>query len=792
MTLIPRKPLGIVRKELEVDNSRTKFEEWELLFLIGNLKHRNIIEILAAYSHNGFTNLLLEKADFDLSKFMTMVPRPSSFRENWRIFKAFQGLSSGLSHLHEFRLSSMGPQEPQRTSMKGYHHDLKPQNVLVRGTDFVLTDFGLSRLKELDQDSNTPWKHGTFAYGAPECRDPKTLESGELGRAADIWSIGCILLEATVYAEHGPDEVNKFKADRCVQSEYGKVEAFHHDRKPHSVVEAQMERLETSERKENDLRAVCRLVRDTLSLQPLDRPKAEQVETRVARITIQSLLSELFYNITCISQTCDTTESKMFLTRIHLENHRLRSWCAVLGLISIAGGPDESSELPVPSFEDSCVEIESAISATSSIPVGVSEDVMDRLSHQDSIVATLYQLNNRLYGFLPHIQRADANSLFAVLTTDVKNPDLLSAISDEALRRGSSNYEKVGIMAAMKYMALLYERDAAAGDASRPLDPLLIEKDSHKEDEQTRPQTYWYLHGLGDAEKEKVIVEWKGYGEKWTTKDIHSEEFKHAGEAMFLRVRNLVAMFQTQQKSGDSHTLHCIGAFHRPEERRFGIVYQFPSQECFPVRLQRLLRNKKKRTDSSPPDLEVKVQLAKALVSAVKHFHMSGWLHKNFTSFNVLFFHNSPDRWSNVDYGSPYIVGFRQSRQDQPNAYTEGIANDTEEEYQHPSYRNRQRNAPFKKSFDLYSLGLVLLEIGIWAALCEVYESQEHRTASPAQLKDTYVKLCEKPLRGIMGSFYSRATKACLEAEEKVEESSEDAQLYFEREVVERLERVAV
>jgi len=67
------------------------------------------------------------------------------------------------------------------------HRDLKPENVLVRGSELVITDFGLSRV--LEQSVVFASSSRTLAYAAPESL------SGQVSPARDWWSLGMIARE---------------------------------------------------------------------------------------------------------------------------------------------------------------------------------------------------------------------------------------------------------------------------------------------------------------------------------------------------------------------------------------------------------------------------------------------------------------------------------------------------------------------------------------------------------------------------------------------------------------------
>lgn len=169
----------MVRKQLE-HRKQDQMAEAELLFLLGSLRHPTVVELLASYTQDGVSSLIFKPADFEIHEFLLHPERPKGFENDYAYFHAMPGLYEGLHYLHNF---GSRPAIVGKNSLHGYHHDIKPRNVLVHGTSFILADFGFAKLKGVDEESQTLWKDTTFEYGAPECRNPDSFAPGPVGRA---------------------------------------------------------------------------------------------------------------------------------------------------------------------------------------------------------------------------------------------------------------------------------------------------------------------------------------------------------------------------------------------------------------------------------------------------------------------------------------------------------------------------------------------------------------------------------------------------------------------------------
>jgi serine/threonine protein kinase len=70
------------------------------------------------------------------------------------------------------------------------HRDLKPRNILVAG-DRTLKICDLGQARRVPRDRKMSKRVGTLSYKAPEI----LLHSSVYTSAADVWSVGCIVVE---------------------------------------------------------------------------------------------------------------------------------------------------------------------------------------------------------------------------------------------------------------------------------------------------------------------------------------------------------------------------------------------------------------------------------------------------------------------------------------------------------------------------------------------------------------------------------------------------------------------
>jgi serine/threonine protein kinase len=114
-------------------------------------------------------------------------------------WKQLLGICTALKKIHGFEDVSDRQADGNAEGRLCIHFDLKPDNILIEreNGNWLITDFGQAALTERRRGT-TPrvgGHFGTDAYAPPEIDDT----SMEFGRAYDIWSLGCIMLEVTTF-----------------------------------------------------------------------------------------------------------------------------------------------------------------------------------------------------------------------------------------------------------------------------------------------------------------------------------------------------------------------------------------------------------------------------------------------------------------------------------------------------------------------------------------------------------------------------------------------------------------
>jgi hypothetical protein len=253
---------------------------------------------------------------------------------------------------------------------------------------------------------------------------------------------------------------------------------------------------------------------------------------------------------------------------------------------------------------------------------------------------------------------------------------------------------------------------------------------------------------------EQVWVEWKEWdlNHQLPTWDSMIEE----------RVKKLAALLSLTDKPKEFRAPICVGYFDERDEdtARYGLIYNQPdnsAKAAVPTSLLDLIKT------SEEPSLTQRTALAHTLTQSLLYLHSVNWLHKGFRSDNIVFF-TSPNQ--TPDYATPIVSGFEYARPDLPEELTEKPAeNFSHDLYRHPDALANPTSRS-KKSWDIYSLGIVLFEIALWQPISSIVSVHEGQKGARTKLRKTRDRLLEdaflRKLGARVGERYRDVVRRCI------------------------------
>jgi serine/threonine protein kinase len=174
--------------------------------------------------------------------------------------------------------------------------------------------------------------------------------------------------------------------------------------------------------------------------------------------------------------------------------------------------------------------------------------------------------------------------------------------------------------------------------------------------------------------------------------------------------------------------------------------------------------------------ISFRLAIAKSMARAVIFLHSASFVHKNIRPETVL----------TTDSGSSYLVGFQKFRATASHTYMLGDALWHENVYRHPTRQGVAPEDMYTMLHDVYSLGVCLLEIGLWSSFVQYAIGSNGETsilpglleiaAVPKmrderrrafELKRVLTDLATSKLPGCMGDKYTSLVVSCLSCLDK-------------------------
>lgn len=158
-----------------------------------------------------------------------------------------------------------------------------------------------------------------------------------------------------------------------------------------------------------------------------------------------------------------------------------------------------------------------------------------------------------------------------------------------------------------------------------------------------------------------------------------------------------------------------------------------------------------------------RLRLARQLASTLYSFHLVGWFHNSYSSKNVAFFH---DGTSTLALDKPIMLGFKLSRPEDTPSLSYKVAPRSDELFLHPAVRveSKKTGPSYETRYDIYSLGLLLYEIGTWKSA--VYRYGDVADLTAVEFKTKMIAKATSKLPFYLGTRYRDVVVRCLRGED--------------------------
>ncbi|KAL8969277.1 MAG: hypothetical protein Q9183_002075 [Haloplaca sp. 2 TL-2023] len=215
--------------------------------------------------------------------------------------------------------------------------------------------------------------------------------------------------------------------------------------------------------------------------------------------------------------------------------------------------------------------------------------------------------------------------------------------------------------------------------------------------------------------------------------------------------------------------LQCIGLLRKFDAAQNVSQFQFifavpPEAGTHPASLRALILQ-------GQVSLDVKFVIAKAITRAILAVHSANFVHKNVRPDNILVFAEPEPQKTGA-----FLVGFERSRPEGANTSLTGDMVWERNLYRHPSRQGIRPEEIYVMQHDVYSLGVCLLEIGIWQSLVIPGEParpgkllrideqlrMSNQLKAAKEIKSILIAMAKSLLPSLMGLSYTDIVLSCL------------------------------
>lgn len=301
-------------------------------------------------------------------------------------------------------------------------------------------------------------------------------------------------------------------------------------------------------------------------------------------------------------------------------------------------------------------------------------------------------------------------------------------------------------------------------------------------------------HDAHEADVLPVMVEYENFDTVFRETVVHLP---------MVRLEQLYHLLQDRIMKPPPCFLKLLGYFEDTKQARIGLIYQLPrssvnSRDFGPSpspKVQTLLQVLQNASKLHPspntsatmgvPALEDKFRLAIELTLGYRYLLEQDFPHRNVHSSNVMLFgEDTGHSETRLQIRKPFLCAFdlfsEHNVESSPEFLHENI-------YRHPNdprVKGPTSAQEYYPEYDLYSLGLVLLEIGLWTPLADMFKEKY----SLRDFKTRIEKIWVRRLASKCGTVYMHAVQECLTAGDHVSKLRDNLGPLYER-IVHKLQR---
>lgn len=255
-----------------------------------------------------------------------------------------------------------------------------------------------------------------------------------------------------------------------------------------------------------------------------------------------------------------------------------------------------------------------------------------------------------------------------------------------------------------------------------------------------------------DGTSQDVLIEYKG----WSDPDRNFRVQRRKD------IESLVQVLAFAQPPFYPNLLKLRGYVVQEGHERFAFIFDLPPDSLLqqPRSLNSIIQAGSSLEGAD--DLRNRSSLAIELAKSLGALQAAGWVHQSVCSESVVIFADAESKFA---YDKPYLVNFEFSRTAGGWSNHASAAAKHLGRYQHPE-RSRGDPAKYEKKHDMFSLGVVLLEIGLWKTAEEMCQARDVPEGSQTSAREAYIALARDQLGQRMGESYKNAVVSLLSAPE--------------------------